>query len=168
MQNSNPKQTNEMKWKKYMNRMNRKAIVTCCTCLIIYIGCSLLPNHSEFDDKATLEDVMEMEIPNYKIKKYISDSHIDFHGDFCDSIIVEFEKIPSKRFIDKVNQRVAADAKKREYKRWLKHGKHQYRFQACYGDGGRTPKCREGKHDWAICLNFSDNSKKGVIEYWYW
>ena len=39
--------------------MNKKVVVACCIGLGLYIGCSLWPHHSEFDDKATLEDVME-------------------------------------------------------------------------------------------------------------
>jgi hypothetical protein len=27
-----------------------------------------MPEHSEFDDKATLEDVMEIQLPSYKVK----------------------------------------------------------------------------------------------------
>ena len=57
--------------------MNKKVVIACCIGLGLYIGCSLFPQHSEFDDKATLEDVMEMELPNYKVKKYISDPIID-------------------------------------------------------------------------------------------
>ena len=75
--------------------------------------------------------------------------------------------MPSKQFIDSVNQRVVADTLRND-KRWLKHGKHQYRFQACYGDGGRTPKCRKGQQDWLITLVFSDNSTEGIINYSYW
>ena len=89
--------------------MNKKVVIACCIGLGLYIGCSLFPQHSEFDDKATLEDVMEMQLPNYKVKKFISDPIIDCHGDFSDKIVIEFEEIPSKQFIDSVNQRVVAD-----------------------------------------------------------
>ena len=89
--------------------MNKKVVIACCIGLGLYIGCSLFPQHSEFDDKATLEDVMEMQLPNYKVKKYISDPIIDCHGDFSDKIVIEFEEMPSKQFIDSVNQRVVAD-----------------------------------------------------------
>ena len=147
--------------------MNKKVVIACCIGLGLYIGCSLFPQHSEFDDKATLEDVMEMQLPNYKVKEYISDPIIDCHGDFSDKIVIEFEEIPSKQFIDNVNQRVIADTL-RDDKRWLKHDEHRYTFQACYGDGGRTPKCRKGQHDWLITLDFSDNSKEGIINYGYW
>ena len=41
--------------------MNRKIIIACCIFLGLYIGCS-------FDDKATLEDVMEIQLPSYKVK----------------------------------------------------------------------------------------------------
>lgn len=57
--------------------------------------------------------------------------------------------MPSKQFIDSVNERVVADTIG-DYKRWLKQGEHNYRFQASYGNGGRTPKCRKGQHDWFI------------------
>ena len=89
--------------------MSRKTIIACCIGIGLYIGCSLWPHHSEFDDKGTLEDAMGMEIPNYKVKEYISDPIIDCHGDFSDKIVIEFEEIPSKQFIDSVNQRVVAD-----------------------------------------------------------
>ena len=46
--------------------------------------------------------------------------------------------MPSKQFIDSVNERVVADTIG-DYKRWLKQGEHNYRFQASYGNGGRTP-----------------------------
>jgi hypothetical protein len=74
--------------------------------------------------------------------------------------------MPSKQFIDSVNERVVADTIG-DYKRWLKQGEHNYRFQASYGNGGRTPKCRKGQHDWFIYLVFSDNSKEGIISYGY-
>lgn len=147
--------------------MNKKVVIACCIGLGLYIGCSLWPHHSEFDDKSTLEDVMEMELPNYKVKKYISDPFIDCHGDFSDKIVIEFDEMPSKEFIDSVNQRVVADTIG-DYKRWLKHGEHNYRFQASYGNGGRIPKCRKGQHDWFIYLDFSDNSTEGIINYGYW
>lgn len=147
--------------------MKRKTIIACCVGIGLYIGCSLLPQSSEFDDKATLEDVMEMPLPNYKVKQYVSDPIIDCHGDFSDKIYIEFDSIPSQAFIDSVNHKVDADKEKKE-KRWLKHGEHRYRFQASYGDGGRTPKCRKGQHDWIITLEFSDNSKEGIINYGYW
>ena len=57
--------------------MNRKIIIACCVILGLYIGCSLMPEHSEFDDKATLEDVMEIQLPSYKVKKYMADPVID-------------------------------------------------------------------------------------------
>lgn len=147
--------------------MSRKTIIAVCVGIGLYIGCSLWPHKSEFDDKATMEDVMEMQLPNYKVKKYVADPIIDCHGDFSDKICIEFDSIPSQAFIDSVNQKVDAD-KEKEEKRWLKHDEHRYTFQACYGDGGRTPKCRKGQHDWIITFEFSDNSTKGVIEYGYW
>ena len=147
--------------------MKRKTIIACCVGIGLYIGCSLLPQSSEFDDKATLEDVMEMPLPNYKVKQYVSDPVIDCHGDFSDKIYIEFDSIPSQAFIDSVNHKVDAD-KEKEEKRWLKHGEHRYTFQASYGDGVRTPKCRKGQHDWIITLEFSDNSKEGIINYGYW
>ena len=147
--------------------MRRKTIVACFMAIGLYIGCSLSPQSSEFDDKATLEDVMEMPLPNYKVKRYVADPIIDCHGDFSDKIYIEFDSIPSQAFIDSVNHKVDAD-KEKEEKRWLKHDEHRYTFQACYGDGGRTPKCRKGQHDWIITLEFSDNSKEGIIEYGYW
>ena len=148
--------------------MKRKTIIACCIGVVgLYIGCSLLPQSSEFDDKATLEDVMEMPLPNYKVKRYITDPIIDCHGDFSDKIYIEFDSIPSQAFINRVNHKVDAD-KEKEDKRWLKHDEHRYTFQACYGDGGRTPKCRKGQHDWIITLDFSDDSKEGIIEYGYW
>jgi uncharacterized protein YbaA (DUF1428 family) len=147
--------------------MRRKTIIACCIGIGLYIGCSLWPHHSEFDDKGTLEDAMGMEIPNYKVKEYISDPIIDCHGDFSDKIVIEFEEIPSKQFIDSVNQRVVADTLRND-KRWLKFDEHRYCFQACYGDGGRTPKCRKGQQDWLITLDFSDNSTEGIINYSYW
>lgn len=110
---------------------------------------------------------MEMPLPNYKVKRYVADPIIDCHGDFSDKIYIEFDSIPSQTFIDSVNHKVYAD-KEKEYKRWLKHDEHRYTFQASYGDGGRTPRCREGQHDWFITLEFSDNSKEGTIEYGYW
>ena len=144
----------------------KKIIIACCIGIALYIGCSLLPDSTEFDDKATLEDVMEMSLPNYKVKRYVA-GIADLHGDFDDSIYIEFDNIPSKAFIDSVNHKVDAD-KEKENKRWLKHNEHRYRFQARYEDGGRTPKCREGQHDWFISFEFSDNSKEGIIEYGYW
>ena len=147
--------------------MNKKLKIACFIAVLAYVGCSLWPHHTEFDDKSTLEDVMEMRIPDYQIKRYVADPIIDCHGDFSDKIKIEFDNIPSKSFIDSVNKKVEAD-KDKEEKRWLKHGDHKYRFQACYGDGGRTPKCRQGQHDWIISLDFSDDSKEAVIVYGYW
>ena len=146
--------------------MRRKIIIACCVVIGLYVGCSLLPQSSEFDDKATLEDVMEMPLPNYKVKQYVSDPIIDCHGDFSDKIYIEFDSIPSQAFIDSVNQKVDAD-KEKEEKRWLKIDEHRYRFQSFYEDAGRIPKCREGQRDWFISFEFSDNSTEGVIEYGY-
>ena len=147
--------------------MKKKIIIASIIILVAYKGCSMWPIYSEFDDKNILEDVMEMQIPDYHRKQYFADSSFDFHGDFSDSIRVVFNHIPSKAFIDSVARRVEADSGK-ESKRWIKHGEHQYRFQAFYGDGGKTPECRKGMHDCYICLNFSDNSTEAVIEYGYW
>ncbi len=147
--------------------MGKKTIIACCVGIGLYIGCSLLPHSSEFDDKSTLEDVMEMPLPNYKVKRYVADPILDCHGDFSDKIYIEFDSIPSQAFIDSVSHKVDAD-KEKEDKRWLKHDEHRYTFQACYGDGGRTPKCRKGQPNWSIRLDFSDNSTEGVIEYGYW
>lgn len=119
--------------------MRRKTIIACCIGIGLYIGCSLWPHHSEFDDKGTLEDAMGMEIPNYKVKEYISDPIIDCHGDFSDKIVIEFEEIPSKQFIDSVNQRVVADTLRND-NRWLKHGKHQYRFSGLLWRWRKNPK----------------------------
>lgn len=147
--------------------MKKKTKVACLIAIGAYAGYSLLPHHSELENKSTLEDVMEMQIPNYKVKQYIADPIIDFHGDYSDKIIIEFDNIPSKSFIDSVHKRIEAD-KNKPAKRWLKHDNHMYRFQASYGDGGKTPECRQGQHDWIISLDFSDNSKEAVIEYGYW
>lgn len=147
--------------------MNKKLKIACLIAVGAYIGCSLRPHHTEFDDKSTLEDVMEMRIPDYQIKRYVADPMIDCHGDFSEKIKIEFDDMPPKSFIDSVNKRMEAD-KYTGVKRWLKHGEHKYRFQAFYGDGGRTPQCREGQHDWIISLDFSDDSKEAVIEYAYW
>jgi hypothetical protein len=147
--------------------MNKKLIIACCIITILYVGCSLIPHHTEFDDKTVLEDAMEMSLPNYKITKFEDDPIIDCHGDFFNKIHIEFDNIPSQAFIDSVKQKVKADESKMD-KRWLKFDEHHYCFQALYGDGGRTPKCREGLHDWIINLEFSDNSKEAVIGYGYW
>ena len=52
------------------NIINKKLIITCCIITILYVGCSLIPHHTEFDDKTVLEDAMEMSLPNYKITKF--------------------------------------------------------------------------------------------------
>ena len=142
----------------------KKLIIACCIGIALYVGCSLLPDSTEFDDKATLEDVMEMSLPNYKIKRHVVDNSFDIHGDFYDTIYIEFDNIPSKAFIDSVNHKVNAA----EDKRWSKRDEHRYRFQARYEDGGRTPKCREKENCWYIILEFSDNSKEAIINYGYW
>ncbi|MBR1932957.1 MAG: hypothetical protein IJ841_04640 [Prevotella sp.] len=147
--------------------MNKKLKIACLIAVGAYVGCSMLPHHTEFDDKSTLEDVMEMRIPDYQIKRYVADPIIDCHGDFCDKIEIEFNNIPSESFIDSVNKKVKVD-KNKVPKRWLRHGEHNYHFQASYGDGERTPKCRKGQHDWFIRLDFSDDSREAVIEYGYW
>ena len=141
----------------------KKFIIACCIGIALYVGCSLLPDSTEFDDKATLEDVIEMSLPNYKVKRYVA-GIADLHGDFDDSIYIEFDNIPSKAFIDSVNHKVNAA----EDKRWSKRDEHRYKFQAWYEDGGRTPKCREKANCWYIILDFSDNSKEAVINYGYW
>ena len=99
--------------------MRRKTIIACCVGIALFIGCNFLPQSSEFDDKATLEDVMEMPLPKYKVKRYVADPIIDCHGDFSDKIYIEFDSIPSQAFIDSVNHKVDAD-KEKEEKRWLK------------------------------------------------
>ena len=141
----------------------KKFIIACCIGIALYVGCSLLPDSTEFDDKATLEDVMEMSLPNYKVKRYVA-GIADLHGDFDDSIYIEFDNIPSKAFIDSVNHKVNAA----ENKRWSKQNEHRYSFEARYEDGGRTPKCREKANCWYIILEFSDNSKEAIINYGYW
>ena len=73
--------------------MNKKVVIACCIGLGLYIGCSLFPQHSEFDDKATLEDVMEMQLPNYKVKKFISDPIIDCHGDLSGFEVIHLVNI---------------------------------------------------------------------------
>ena len=68
--------------------MKKKTIIACCIGIALYVGCSLLPESSEFDDKATLEDVMEMPLPNYKVKRYVK-GIVNLHGDFTDSIYID-------------------------------------------------------------------------------
>ena len=74
--------------------MKKKTKVACLIAIGAYAGYSLLPHHSELENKSTLEDVMEMQIPNYKVKQYIADPIIDFHGDYSDKIIIEFDTSP--------------------------------------------------------------------------
>lgn len=143
--------------------MNKK-IIAVCAGLGLLFGCSSNP---EFKNREELEDVVEMRLPNYKVKKYYEDTSFDIHGDYSDSLLIEFDNMPSKAFIEKVNKMVEQDSGKTE-KRWLKKDEHRYRFQARYGDGGRVPKCREGRSDWHISMDFSDNSKSAVIVYGYW
>ena len=50
--------------------MNKKLIIACCIITILYVGCSLIPHHTEFDDKTVPEDAMEMSLPNYKICRF--------------------------------------------------------------------------------------------------
>ena len=138
----------------------KKVIIAICIIIGLYVGYSLLPR--EFDNKDTLENIMEIQLPNYKVKKYISDSSIDIHGDYCDTICIEFDSLPSKAFIESVKRKVELD-KNKEHKRWLKHDEHQYRFQASDGDGGNTPKCRQRKKDWFVSLDFSDNSRDAIL-----
>jgi hypothetical protein len=79
--------------------MNKKVVIACCIGLGLYIGCSLWPHHSEFDDKSTLEDVMEMELPNYTVKKYISDPIIDCHDDFAIRLLLNLKKCPQNSLL---------------------------------------------------------------------
>ncbi|MBO4662659.1 MAG: hypothetical protein J5630_08180 [Bacteroidaceae bacterium] len=146
--------------------MRTRTIIVCCIGIVLCLGCSFTPSKSEFDDKAILEDVMEMQLPNYKVKRYGTYSPT-FHGDFINRIYIEFDSIPSQTFIDSVNLRVAAEHDP-VHRRWLKHGEHQYRFQSIDDDGGRTPKCREGEVDWIINFEFSNNCREAVIEYGYY
>ena len=150
-----------------MKYKRKKRNIIICIVIIIFIICITIPNSSEFDDKAALEEFMEMQIPNYEVKEYISDNLITLHGDFTDKIIIEFDHVPSRAFIDSVKSRVNDD-KPKEHKRWLSDGKHQYTFQAFYGDGGNIPNCRKEENDWFVRLDFSDNSKKAIIEYGHW
>ena len=143
--------------------MNKNFIAICAVAGLL-AGCSATP---QFENSKDMEDVVGMELPSYKMKKYIEDSSMDIHGDYDDSLIVEFDCLPSKAFIEKVNNMVEQDSGKTE-KRWLKEDEHRYRFQASYGDGGRVRKCREGRSDWHISMDFSDNSKSAVIVYGYW
>ncbi len=101
-----------------------------------------------------------MSLPNYKVKRYVA-GWGDLHGDFIDTIYIEFDNILSQAFIDSVNHKVNAA----ENKRWSKRDEHRYKFQAWYEDGGRTPKCMEKQDDWFIDLDFSDNSKEAIIVY---
>ena len=67
--------------------MNKKLIIACCIITILYVGCSLIPHHTEFDDKAVLEDAMEMSLPNYRIIRFEEDPVIDCHGDLFNKIL---------------------------------------------------------------------------------
>jgi hypothetical protein len=147
-------------------KRKRKKIIICIV-FVFFIICIIWPQSSEFDDKAALEEFMEIQIPNYEVKEYISDNSIDIHGDFTDKINIEFDSIPSRTFIDRVKCKVNED-KNKEEKRWLTDGKHGYTFQASYGDGGKVPNSRKEQDDWFVRLDFYDNSKKAVIEYGHW
>jgi len=145
--------------------MNKK-IIAVCAGLGLLFGCSSNP---EFKNREELEDVVEMRLPNYRVKKYYEDTSFDIHGDYSDSLLIEFDNMPSKAFINEVNKKVEQDKDKdNENKRWYKDAEHKYRFQAMYGEGRRVPKCREGQNDWLIRLEFSDTSKTALIEYYHW
>ena len=73
---------------KKSRQEEKKTIIVCCIGIALYVGCSLLPESSEFDDKATLEDVIEISLPNYKVKRYVKGIVI-LYGDFTDSIYID-------------------------------------------------------------------------------
>ena len=97
--------------------MNKKIIAVCAVAGLL-AGCSATP---QFENSKDMEDVVGMELPSYKMKKYIEDSSMDIHGDYDDSLIVEFDCLPSKAFIEKVNKMVEQDSGKTE-KRFKKIG----------------------------------------------
>lgn len=78
--------------------MNKNFIAICAVAGLL-AGCSATP---QFENSKDMEDVVGMELPSYKMKKYIEDSSMDIHGDYDDSLIVEFDCLPSKAFIEKL------------------------------------------------------------------
>ena len=86
--------------------MNKNFIAICAVAGLL-AGCSATP---QFENSKDMEDVVGMELPSYKMKKYIEDSSMDIHGDYDDSLIVEFDCLPSKAFIEKVNKMVEQDS----------------------------------------------------------
>ena len=88
--------------------MNKK-IIAVCAGLGLLFGCSSNP---EFKNREELEDVVEMRLPNYRVKKYYEDTSFDIHGDYSDSLLIEFDNMPSKAFINEVNKKVEQDKDK--------------------------------------------------------
>ena len=147
--------------------MRKKTIVKILSILLVSIGLTkCLTSKSELEDQAVLEDVVGLKLPKYSLKKYVSDNNLNIHGDFIDTLYIEFESAPPKSLIDNINR----DIKEKDSiqcSRWRKYDEHNYRFRASDADGGRVPKCRADEHDWFIELMISDNSKDAAIIYGY-
>ena len=127
-------------------------------------GC--LPSTSEFEDKAALEDAVGMKLPNFSVKKY-APGMADFHGDYEDTLYIEFETKPSKALIDSINKTIE-QSDSVQLSRWRKEDEHNYYYRADSQDGGRVPECRTKQHDWYVVLKLADNSKDAKVIYGYW
>ena len=138
--------------------------VTVCT------SCTFLFNkpYSVFSkDKSALEDMIGMPVPDYRVVDVRLEPEITWLGDCNDSILIEFDSIPSAQFIRCIQAEIES-YDSTSVQRWQCEDGHTYIYWASVDDGGRVPKAWEGKHDWSTSFAVCDTSRNALIRIIQW
>jgi len=136
-------------------------LIICSIFLPCFISCEWLSGSSEFNNKERLEDIIGMNLPNYKVVQYIPND-LTWQGEFLDSAMIEFDEILPRAFFDSIDSYISGDSSATK-SRWTRKDEHNYAYSAWVDDGGRVPECRKGKTDWWVVVQLSDTSKRALV-----
>lgn len=148
----------------------KKILKGCCGCLagvlggllILFLGIYV---YSEwiYEEWPTsrIERITGIRVPEFKIVK-VNKGERYFTGDYMDTIIIEFETVPSNELFDNIDQMIKTTATK-----WEKHD-DVYTYSAFWGNGYPAPDGENEAADGIFSITITKGEKMGKIQSGAW
>lgn len=108
-----------------------------------------------------IERITGAKVPKFEIiERHEGERH--FTGDYLDTLIIEFESVPSDELFDDIDKLIDAGNTK-----WVKEG-NKYTFSTIWGNGYPAPKGEREAADGTFKLTLIKGRKYGEIEDGAW
>ena len=127
----------------------------------IYVGHIKYQLKHKFDDKAIVENIIGVPLPDYDITNREM-GKISFNGDYEVELEIEFKELPSIHFFETLDS--LATLKESDWNRKKDH----YLYSKMWGNGIAVPNGVDDKEDMTFSIYIIKGNKQATINYGAW